>query len=215
MIRAEFDHLVVAASSLEIGSEYVSDLLGADLVAGGRHREEGTHNRLLRLGDKMYLEVISIDPEANSPSSRRWFSLDTLNTKARLHERPALIAWVARTDSIANLITVSPYENCKVIQRERDGLRWQFSCTPSGMLLGDGLLPLMIQWDGVAHPTDFLPDVGCRLHTLKGISKDPEQIRSTLSILCLLDSLQLVEELPEGCSLEAEIETPRGHVVLR
>lgn len=56
-MKSELDQLVVAASSLEAGSGYVANLLGVNLTEGGRHPEEGTHNRLLRLGVRGYISM--------------------------------------------------------------------------------------------------------------------------------------------------------------
>src|SRR5438270_709897 len=62
MVRAVLDHLVVAAATLEEGEDYVETRLGARPLRGGRHVAMGTHNSLLKLGEKTYLEVIAIDP---------------------------------------------------------------------------------------------------------------------------------------------------------
>ncbi|WP_393939598.1 VOC family protein [Piscinibacter sakaiensis] len=58
---------------------------------GGAHPHMGTHNRLLRLGDHCYLEVIAIDPAAPPPARARWFGLDRLAPDAapRLARRTA------------------------------------------------------------------------------------------------------------------------------
>lgn len=57
------DHLVVAATTLADGIEYVADITGVAPQPGGRHVAMGTHNALLRLGERFYLEIIAIDPE--------------------------------------------------------------------------------------------------------------------------------------------------------
>lgn len=64
---AAVDHLVVAAAGLDAGAAWLEAHLGAPLAPGGRHAAMGTHNRLLRLGPRLYLELIAIDPDAARP----------------------------------------------------------------------------------------------------------------------------------------------------
>ena len=68
---AALDHLVVAARDLETGAAWLEERLGARLSAGGRHADMGTHNRLLRLGERRYLELIAIDPAGPPPARPR------------------------------------------------------------------------------------------------------------------------------------------------
>ena len=49
------DHLVVAATSLAEGSQWVEERLGVTTDPGGHHTAFGTHNRLLSLGPDCYL----------------------------------------------------------------------------------------------------------------------------------------------------------------
>ena len=50
------DHLVVAASTLAAGTEWVAERLGARATPGGRHTAMGTHNALVGLGPRLFLE---------------------------------------------------------------------------------------------------------------------------------------------------------------
>jgi hypothetical protein len=61
------DHLAVVAPDLAEGVAHVRDCLGLGMPEGGRHREMGTRNHLLRLGEATFLEVIAVDPEAPVP----------------------------------------------------------------------------------------------------------------------------------------------------
>lgn len=94
----ELDHITVAARTLEEGVAHVEDALGVRLSGGGKHRQMGTHNKLLRLGDDLFLEVIAVDPEAPAPANPRWFALGQPETWERLH-KPAVWTWVVRTAS--------------------------------------------------------------------------------------------------------------------
>ena len=61
------DHIAITAPTLEAGAELVYRSLGVKPQKGGEHPRMGTHNLLLRLGNSVYLEVISPDPAAKSP----------------------------------------------------------------------------------------------------------------------------------------------------
>ena len=54
---ANLDHLVVAATDLKTGVDYVKQTLGVDIPYGGEHQQMGTHNHLMRLGHQIFLEV--------------------------------------------------------------------------------------------------------------------------------------------------------------
>lgn len=88
-LRLHVDHIVVTSPSVEVGIEYVRDALGVKPQAGGEHPRMGTHNCLLRLGDTLYPEVISINTAAGRPDRPRWFQLDQerSNTAPRLATR--------------------------------------------------------------------------------------------------------------------------------
>ena len=51
----ERDHLILGCAALAQGIEYVERLTGATPVAGGRHAAMGTHNALVKLGQRVYL----------------------------------------------------------------------------------------------------------------------------------------------------------------
>jgi Glyoxalase-like domain len=72
MPKLELDHLVVAATSLKEGRLFVREHLGLEMQPGGRHDRMGTHNCLLRIGTKSYLEVIAVDPDGIKPRLLHW-----------------------------------------------------------------------------------------------------------------------------------------------
>ena len=83
------------------GDDYLESMLGVRPQRGGKHAAMGTHNsRLLKLGERCFLEVIAIDPDAAAPARPRWFDLDRPAMRALLAQQPRLIHWVARTDDI-------------------------------------------------------------------------------------------------------------------
>jgi len=160
------DHLVVAATDLDSGARWLEDQLGVPLVPGGAHVLMGTHNRLLRLGggERLYLELIAINPAAAPPTRPRWFALDDPALQARLAERPHLIHWVARSDDLAREATPAHGE---ILAMQRGDFRWRITVPADGHLPDGGHSPTLIQWDVPFHPADRLPESGCTLLQLK------------------------------------------------
>lgn len=206
------DHIVVAADSLKQGAEYIKSVLDVYPMMGGKHVLMGTHNMLLNLGNRTYLEAIAIDPEAPSPGRPRWFGLDEPEVRAGLRERPRLIGWVARTDDIHAYLAASPVDLGRISEASRGDLRWLITIPEDGKPRGDGLIPTLIQW-GETHPTDSMPDSGCELLELIGFHPDPQPIHQTLTQLGLERSLRL--EQGDSIRLEARIRTPSGIKALR
>jgi hypothetical protein len=155
------DHLVLAARTLDEGAAYVRDRLGIETTAGGKHVAMGTHNRVMSLGNGIYLEVIAIDPEGQAPSRPRWFGLDEPATQRLLAKGPALMHWVERTDDLAGEARRSA-DDVEILAFERGPYRWRMALTRDGSLPGRGLRPTLIQWDGT-HPAVAMPDCSCNL----------------------------------------------------
>jgi hypothetical protein len=164
-MRCEFDHLVIGCRDLDQGSAWLAALLGVEAQAGGKHPLMGTHNRLVRLGEGSFIELIAIDPDAPPPARPRWFSLDTPELRARLAASPLLLTWVVRTDRIVEAVTRVP-ELGQVHAATRGVYSWRITIPEDGSLQFGGLLPTVIQWDGDAHPAAALEEKGCALHEL-------------------------------------------------
>lgn len=205
------DHLVVAAADLELGAAWLEERLGAELTPGGRHAAMGTHNRLLKLGPALYLELIAIDPDAPIPEHPRWFGFDNTALRARITERPRLIHWVARCDDIVAASAASPEPLGDVLDLSRGNFRWRITVPADGHLPGGGLVPSLIQWLSPSHPATLLPDHGCTLMKLEGFHPHPSCIRGTLTSLGLEEALALFPAgAGEAPSLVAYIKTPGG-----
>lgn len=172
------DHLVVAATDLDSGARWLEDQLGVPLVPGGAHVLMGTHNRLLRLGggERLYLELIAINPVAAPPPRQRWFALDDPALQARLAVRPHLIHWVARSDDLAHEATPAHGE---ILAMQRGDYRWRITVPADGRLPDGGHSPTLIQWDVPFHPAERLPESGCTLLTLD--TSTPGRLSATLN----------------------------------
>ena len=172
----------------------------------------GTHNALLRLGERVYLEVIAIDPAGAKPARARWFDLDSIALQAELAQRPRLVHWVARTPDIVHALARCPVALGAVHPMARGDYRWRITIPDDGRLPGKGVLPSLIQWDVPRHPTDALPESGVSIAGLAAAHADPAAIRAALAALDLGGILPVTYD--RDARLAAMLRTPRGIVTL-
>ena len=210
-LRVEADHLVVAALTLKAGCDWVESRLGAASQPGGKHSRMGTHNALLSLGPRFYLEIIAIDPQGESPARKRWFDLDEPRLNAALREGPQLIHWVARTLDAQAASSRVP-ELGAPMPMARNDLRWRITVPDDGHRPGRGLVPTIIEWSDARHPSDALPDVGLRLVAIAGEHPDPATVRAPLAALGLSELMKVT--FGQSPRLAAMIRTPRGVATL-
>jgi len=209
-MSARIDHLVLACADLAQGALSLCEQLGVEVQPGGKHPTMGTHNALLALGPRLYLELIAIDPEAQAQRPR-WFGLDTAAVRERLARAPVLLTWVAACADIAAAAAVNP--GCgEVIAASRGAFSWRITVPADGSLHMEGVAPTLIQWDGEAHPADGLADAGCRLRELRLYSPQPQRLERLLSALALVGPVGVDTG---STALAATIDTPRGPIELR
>ena len=219
MRRSELDHIVIACANLNDGIDWVEQRLGARPLAGGQHLAMGTHNALLKLGARSYLEVIAIDPDAIAPSRPRWFSLDEPEMQTLLAAGPRLITWAVRCESLANACARVP-DLGEIVSMNRGEFRWNIAVPETGSLAWGGVLPTAIQWmeteDGSAHhPCDVLEDSRCELLRLQ--LSHPAAVLGTNGIMGMFRALKImgpVDLAPGPKVLVATIRTPLGDVAL-
>lgn len=213
MAACSIDHLTITAPSLEAGTAWAEAALGVRLQPGGQHLRMGTHNRLLRLGASLFLEVIAPDPALPPPPRPRWFGLDEWPTDAA----PRLATWVARSGDIeaATMAATSVVDLGPPTPMERGALQWLITIPADGRLRMGGLAPALIQWLTPQHPAAGLEDRGCALTRLEARTPEPAQVKALLAALGL-DGAVAVSALPEGQAprLVAHIDTPAGPRVL-
>jgi hypothetical protein len=208
-VVSRIDHLVLACTDLAQGAAQIRALLGVEVQPGGRHLLMGTHNALLKLGPRSYLELIAIDP-AGAAQRPRWFGMDTAAVRQRMAKGPSLLTWVASCSDVVSAAAVDPGFG-EVISASRGTFAWRITVPADGHLNYDGIAPTLIQWEGEAHPCDGLEDRGCTLRRLE--LHHPEAAR----IGQLFDRLQVegpVSLQPGEPALVARIATPGGEVEL-
>jgi len=198
------DHIVITSPTLEAGAELVEHVLGVRPQPGGNHPQMGTHNLLLRLGDSVYLEVISPDPAAAKPNRPYWFALDEMksDTPARLR------TWVVRSEDV-----YATEKNCseplgEIKSMSRGDLNWLITIPPDGTITLHGGAPALIQWQVESHPASRLIDHGFSLSKLQIFHPDPERLSNLLSSINLKGNIEVLHG--EATRLIAQIETPDG-----
>ncbi|MCB1959804.1 MAG: VOC family protein [Rhodocyclaceae bacterium] len=202
-MSTRLDHLIVTAPTLAEGVAAVEVSLGVSMSAGGQHVLMGTHNAVLRLGEDEYLEVIAVDPEGAAPERPRWFGLSQRVTK------PGLAHWALSGQDIdawaANLGLAAE----EVIPMQRGDFEWRISVPADGHLPEGGVQPSLIQWDAGGHPTERLPDAGCRLLALVLQHPMPALIQACLESVDVDDGRLSIQH-NEKPGLSALIGTPGG-----
>ena len=207
--KNRIDHLAFATHDLEEGIQYIEKLLGVSIQPGGRHPAWGTHNVLIALGKDVFLEIIAPDPERPDPTLPPLFGIDKLKS-------PRLTAWAAREEDLGarleSLKTLG-YEFGELLPGSRqkpDGttLRWELSDPLT--VVGDGVVPFLIDWGTTPHPAAAMPQE-CQLLDLYIEHPEVEEITGILNKLELFPVIQQGKEP----ALVAKIQTPRGEVILR
>lgn len=210
------DHLVVAAETLEQGVDYIQHTLGVDIPNGGVHPKMGTHNRLMQLGDALFLEVIAINPNAPTPKQPRWFGLDDVYIRRSLEDGPALLTWVVNTGNIKSLMQKTSFDFGRPEPISRGNLNWYFGLPDDGRLLAGGMLPYLIEWQTDQHPARNMEDRGCKLERLTLYHPYATWLKHLLESIDIAHQIS-IESLPETVTpyMLALIETPGGVKELR
>ena len=211
-----FDHLVIAARTLDDGVDWCDATLGLRPTAGGQHVFMGTHNRVFNVSSarfpRSYVEVIAVDPSLSAPPHARWFDLDDALLQQRLRdEGPQAVHWVARCDDLhaaRAAMAAAGVDAGDVTDAERmtpSGLlRWRISLRADGRRPRGGAAPTLIEWSD-RHLTDAMAASGVQLESLcVGIA----------GLDALLPAAVQRDVAPSAPPLSAVLATPRGRVTL-
>ena len=201
------DHLVYAVPSLPAAIADVAGRFGVRAQAGGKHIGLGTHNALLALGSRTYLEIIAPDPEQPEPSNPRPFGLDEVS-----HGR--LAGWALACDDIDAAVARARrhgYNPGEVIDGRRTGptgtaIRWRMTSSRTA----DRLAPFLISWGDTEHPATSAP----RGLTLEAFSIEHPDPGALVPLLTALGADVEIKPAP-ATALVARLSGPNGHTVLR
>lgn len=207
-VSAPIDHLVYAVPHLGAGVHDVEDRLGVSLTPGGSHPGLGTRNALLRIGPRVYLEVVGPDPEQTPPRGGLWLARGA----AAL---PALVTWAARCNALREFAAgpgaplLGPVRSMSRATPGGDRISWTLTM-PRDPLPRHGIVPFFIDWGRTPHPCADLPDAGVALTKLHARHHNPEAVRADLGRVGV--ELEIKSGPP---ALEAVLRTPgQGAVTL-
>jgi len=143
----KLDHIVFGSSTLEEGTVFVENILQAKLGDIGYHKDMGTHNRVIRISEKVYLEVVAIDPKKKNIKNRKWFNLDNSNLQSKLKKLPQIIGYVIENDNKNINKYYDPF-----FEASRDCFKWKFAMPTfnndilDNQIIEAGIIPSLISW---------------------------------------------------------------------
>lgn len=210
--REALDHLLIGAPLLEQGIDWLEEKTGVRAMTGGSHPGLGTWNALASLGPDQYIEIIAPDPA--QPTADTFYVPGLRNFKT-----PRVTTWAARGKDLAGgfLSSLSPGFACEPAragERVRpDGARlaWRLAF-PKQRRYGvfDGALPFLIEWESLNHHPGRSAPSGLALRVLRFLHPEPRDLQEALAALGIDAEIAGAA----AASIEVELETPRGRVVL-
>jgi hypothetical protein len=181
-VTASIDHLVYVCPDLESAVADIAAQAGVRPSFGGQHPGLGTHNALLSLASRTYLEIIAPDPAQPRPAEPP-FGLDTLT-------QPGLRAWAVAPDDLDAAVrraASAGFGYPAIVARrrrtpDRRELSWRMTICPQPP--GVAVIPFLIDWGGSEHPADAAP-AGLGLHQFRVGSPEPDRLAALLGALGL------------------------------
>ena len=202
------DHLVWCVPDLDSGISTLEGMTGVRAAPGGSHPGVGTHNALLSLGARSYIEIIAPDPAQDAHRSPRVFRLDEI-------DKPTLVTWSAASASLRDLAGVSFDDGQRLgearsMSRLRpDGIELHWTMTDPYAEVDQGLVPFLIDWADSPHPGESAP-TGLSLLALEAWHPQPDAVNVKLSRL----GIDLRAGFSDEPRLVALLESPAGRVAL-
>ena len=214
MTQTTIDHIVIGAAELDKATKQIQGFIKAEFLSGGKHPLMATHNRLIKLQESLYMEIIAADPSAclpNNPTRKnRWFSLDSSVTQKRLSRAPQPLCWVVAVNDIEQTLIHCGYNPGKIIEMTRGNLKWKITVSENGDLPESGVLPIFIEWPNGKHPTKTMPDSNICLEKLNLSHPHPSKIKNILSRLNINGPIRVNLGEPK---LQFSLKTPNNIIV--
>ncbi len=204
---SQLQRLVVGTHQLARGKVWLEKFLNIQLHDIISCDEMGTQSYYLHIGNACMLELVAVNPNVTAPKHPRWFGLDTLDVMERISQRPRLIGWVARTDSLASLHERTG-ELLGSIHHINSATPCLMTSPNDGYPLEGGLIPQMLETN---MPTEALPDQGIKFTWMEAAHPNPAKVEYLLTELGLAKTLVLTSTPPyAGMTMCAYVETPNG-----
>ena len=173
------DHLIYADPDLDSAVATVHRHFGVEATGGGQHPGRGTHNKLLALGPRTYLELVAPDPRQPDPATRRPYGVEGVT-------RGGLVGWAIAVDDIdaartnARLHGFDPGHVVDGHREDATGRLLHWRATANAELAG--VIPFLINWGDTPHPAGGAPS-GLVLRSLRIEHPEPSSVTSALDAL--------------------------------
>ena len=211
MCPNNIDHFVIGTSNLISGTRILENILKSRFSSGGEHKIMATHNNLLKLQSNFYLEIIANNQKADTPSRRRWFSLDEKIIKEKIYKSPRLLCWVLKVDNIEEAVKKCGYYPGEIIELSRDDLEWKVTIPFNGKLIENGVLPILIEWKNNKHPTKKLSKSKVSIYKLSLFHPEPKKIKKIINNLVNSEFIEISKGIPK---IELSLSTQNGIVII-
>jgi len=213
-MNRHLDHIIWACDNLERGSHRFESLTGVRPHYGGTHASGLTHNALVALGGRCYLEILApVGPP--TAADDEWCRL------ARAAHEPQILTYCLRSSrrlsDIASIAEAHGWKKAVVASNGRttpDGLRlhWQW-LGPTVDRFGLAF-PFFIDWLDSPHPGESLgkaqPSAAVRLRHFAVGHPDAADLQRTLEELGSPIEVHAAPNL----QFQVQLETPLGAVTL-
>jgi Glyoxalase-like domain len=208
------DHIIWACADLERGSRRFEALTGVRPRYGGVHASGLTHNALVGLGNRCYLEILAPVGPAG-PGDDDWCRL------ARAMDEPRILTYCLRSprplSELAPVFEARGWRNAVVLSNGRttpEGvrLRWQW-LAPAAERFGFAF-PFFIDWLDSPHPAESLgvaqPESGILLRSFAVGHRDAPELRRVLTEIGSAVETYATEDV----EFRVQLQTPMGTVSL-
>ncbi|MDP7609692.1 MAG: VOC family protein [Candidatus Marinimicrobia bacterium] len=209
------DHIVIGIHDLEKGIASIEDLTGVKPVYGGAHPSLGTHNALISLGNRTYLEILAPNPDAfmNWLSwltdframylRKMLFRIDNLKPFLWAVGSYDLHTTAAHMSDID--LTVSKPKAGRRKKPNGELLNWQTVSFAQGMTTE---LPFFIRWDNLVNSPAKNSPKGCKLTQLSVYTRNLTDLKNIVRKLNIPINIQEAKKT----SLVIELKCPKGRV---
>jgi hypothetical protein len=207
-MNATIDHLVYACPDLDEAVTEIARLTGVHPQQGGQHPGLGTHNALLSLGERTYLEIIAPDPAQPAAAEPLPFGLGHLT-------EPALRAWAAAPidiDAAVRQARAAGFDYGDIVTRNRrtpddSELSWRMTNYPHNGEVD--VIPFLIDWGEHRHPARSAPS-GLRLADFRVLAPNPDDVVKRLRAA----GIELPVDEADAPGLRAILAGPGGSEVI-